>query len=114
LRARRGAGLAAEPRRRRALDPTHAQEGNSIMSSVKAALMRQFGHPRGMLGRLAGLVMATRRSNRQRIKWTVEQLDVQPTDQVLEIGFGPGIGIADAARRASQGRVVGVDVSAVM
>ena len=80
----------------------------------QAALMRQFGHPTGVLGRLAGLVMAVRRSNRERNRWTVDQLDVQPTDEVLEIGYGPGIGIAHAARRAVRGSVVGVDVSEVM
>jgi trans-aconitate methyltransferase len=60
------------------------------------------------------MVMAIRRSNRVRNRWTVEQLDIQPTDHVLEIGYGPGIAIRHAARRATHGRVVGVDVSEVM
>ncbi len=84
------------------------------MNTVKAALMRQFGNPQGWLGTLAGMVMAVRRSNRLRNRWTVDQLDIQPTDQVLEIGYGPGVALAHAARRATQGRVVGVDVSEVM
>lgn len=42
----------------------------------------------------------------------VSLLDVQPGERVLEIGFGPGLGVAALARRA--GRVYGVDHSEVM
>lgn len=58
--------------------------------------------------------MAHRNSNRQRNLWVVSLLDVQPTDRVLEIGFGPGLAIAELARRVTQGRVFGIDHSAVM
>src|SRR5215216_5075868 len=63
------------------------------------ALMRQGGHPRGIAGRLTGWVMAHRRFNRQRNRWAVSLLDVQPSDRVLEIGFGPGVAIAELASR---------------
>jgi ubiquinone/menaquinone biosynthesis C-methylase UbiE len=43
-----------------------------------------------------------------------ELLDVQPADRVLEIGFGPGKLIQRLARRATQGLVAGIDLSAVM
>ena len=76
--------------------------------------MRQFGHPRGIAGRMAGWVMAHRRSNRQRNRWAVSLLEVQPTDRVLEIGFGPGVAIAELARRAARGKVYGIDRSEVM
>jgi ubiquinone/menaquinone biosynthesis C-methylase UbiE len=39
---------------------------------------------------------------------------VQPTDRVLEIGFGPGLAIAELRRRATRGTVYGIDRSAVM
>jgi len=58
--------------------------------------------------------MAHRRSNRQRNSWAVSLLDVRPTDRVLEIGFGPGVAIAELADRAVQGHVYGVDHSEVM
>jgi ubiquinone/menaquinone biosynthesis C-methylase UbiE len=67
-----------------------------------------------MLGALAGVVMATRPSNRWRSEWTVDLLDIRPTDQVLEVGFGPGVALRAAARRVSTGHVTGVDRSAVM
>jgi SAM-dependent methyltransferase len=58
--------------------------------------------------------MALRSSNRRRNAWAVERLDVQPTDRVLEIGFGPGIAVRELARRATRGYVAGVDHSAVL
>ncbi len=80
----------------------------------RAGLVRQFGRPHGRTGRVVGWVMAHRSSNRQRNVWVVSLLDVQPTERVLEIGFGPGIAIAELARRASRGHVYGVDHSEVM
>jgi ubiquinone/menaquinone biosynthesis C-methylase UbiE len=58
--------------------------------------------------------MALRPSNRKRNAWAVALLDVQPSDHVLEIGFGPGIAIRELARSATRGQVVGIDRSAVM
>jgi len=43
----------------------------------------------------------------------VALLDIQPTDHVLEIGFGPGVAIAELVR-AGAAHVHGVDHSAVM
>lgn len=81
-----------------------------LLSSV----VSQFRCPRGALGRLAGWVMALRPSNRSRNRWAVELLDVRPTDRVLEIGFGPGIAVRELTKRASRGRVIGVDHSELM
>jgi ubiquinone/menaquinone biosynthesis C-methylase UbiE len=44
----------------------------------------------------------------------VALLDPQPTDQILEIGFGPGIAIQALARRVPRGLVAGVDFSHTM
>jgi ubiquinone/menaquinone biosynthesis C-methylase UbiE len=78
------------------------------------AIRSQFRQPRGFAGWLAGWEMALRSSNRQRNVWAVGLLGVEPTDRVLEIGFGPGIAIRELSRRATQGLVCGVDHSAVM
>ncbi|MQA84629.1 MAG: methyltransferase domain-containing protein [Streptosporangiales bacterium] len=58
--------------------------------------------------------MAHRRSNQQRNGWAVSLLDVQPTDRVFEVGFGPGVAIAELAGRATRGQVYGIDHSEVM
>lgn len=75
------------------------------------ALAQQFRQPAGFLGRLAGFFF---RINREGIDWTIEQLDIRSADHVLEIGFGPGHGIRQAARLAVHGRVAGVDFSEAM
>jgi ubiquinone/menaquinone biosynthesis C-methylase UbiE len=77
-------------------------------------LREQFGKPSGWFGSLAGAIMAHRPSNRERAYWTLSLLDVQPTDRVLEIGFGPGVAIERAGELARQGFVAGVDHSEVM
>jgi ubiquinone/menaquinone biosynthesis C-methylase UbiE len=87
---------------------------NSLTQRVRTTLIRQAHQPRGFLGRLNGLLFAYRSSNRRRNRWAVGLFDVRPADRVLEIGFGPGIAIAEFARRATRGHVVGVDHSAVM
>jgi cyclopropane fatty-acyl-phospholipid synthase-like methyltransferase len=73
-----------------------------------------FENPRGILGRLAGLIMAHRRSNIERIDWTIYLLNVQPKDRILEIGYGPGVAIEKLARLVDAGRIVGIDHSATM
>src|SRR5713101_7019218 len=77
-------------------------------------IVSQFTYPRGLPGRLVGWEMALRPSNRKRNAWAVSLMDVQPSDRVLEIGFGPGIAVREIARRATRGQVVGIDRSAVM
>jgi ubiquinone/menaquinone biosynthesis C-methylase UbiE len=85
-----------------------------MKSSLRQAIVRQFGQPTGLVGRLVGLVMARRPSNRERNRRTIELLDIQPDDRVLEIGYGPGLAIEWAAERAVRGKVVGVDHSDLM
>lgn len=76
------------------------------------AIKSQFGHPRGLLGRVVGTILAFQ--NRERIAWTVAQLKPQATDHLLEIGFGPGVSTELLAQRVTHGRVAGVDISEVM
>lgn len=79
---------------------------------MTAVLMRQFGHPSGIGGAVAGVVMSI--ENRKINRLVVAELTVGAQDEVLEIGCGPGIGLAAAAARATEGFVVGVDDSEVM
>ncbi|KAB8194774.1 methyltransferase domain-containing protein [Nonomuraea phyllanthi] len=88
--------------------------GTSLKQRVIRYLVRQAHRPRGIVGRANGLMFAHRPSNRKRNIWAVSLLDIRPTDRVLEIGFGPGIAVAEFAGRATRGHVFGVDHSAVM
>jgi SAM-dependent methyltransferase len=85
-----------------------------MREQLRRRIVSQFHHPRGLLGRLVGWEMALRPSNRKRNAWAVSLMDVQRSDRVLEIGFGPGIAVREIARRATRGEVVGIDRSAVM
>jgi ubiquinone/menaquinone biosynthesis C-methylase UbiE len=88
-------------------------EGRASMS-FKESVISQFGNPHGILGSLAGLIMAHRSSNVRRAGWTVSLLNIQPFDRVLEIGFGPGVAIYRASLLATAGLVVGIDHSETM
>ena len=82
--------------------------------TLRQLAVAQFGKPQGALGHLAGLIMATRPSNRSRNAWTVDLLRLRPGDRVLEIGCGPGLAIALAAAQATKGKIIGIDHSPVM
>ena len=60
---------------------------------MKRLLMRAFGRPEGVLGKLGGIIMAG--MNQKVAARAVELLDFQPNDRVPEIGFG------SASRRQS-------------
>ena len=86
-----------------------------MKGAIIKAVIGQFGNPRGAAGSLAGWEMAHRPSNRKRNEWVVSLLDVRPADQILEIGFGPGVAIAETGRRVGpSGHVYGIDRSGVM
>lgn len=68
--------------------------------SIKARLFDRFRKPRGPLGILAGRIMSKRPSNQERSAWTVGLLDLRPNDRVLELGYGPGLGIQAVLERA--------------
>lgn len=82
------------------------------MRRVNRWLLRSFGNPTGIGGRIAAFVMAHRRSNVQRSRWAVGLLDLQPADRFLEVGCGPGVALK--AARAQTSHVVGVDRSPIM
>jgi ubiquinone/menaquinone biosynthesis C-methylase UbiE len=70
-----------------------------------------FCSPRGTLGRLGGRLMSL---DRGLPAWVLDLLEIDPSDSVLEVGSGPGVGLELAATRAYAGRVVGVDPSETM
>src|ERR1700704_3742077 len=80
------------------------------MSVVRSVLLRAFGRPKGVLGRLGGIIMA--RPNQECAAWVIGLLEIQRNDKVLEVGFGPGVGIRLLA--GSAGYVAGVDASGEM
>ncbi len=81
---------------------------------IPDTIATQFEHPRGLLGYMTGWIMAHRTSNKDRNRWTVDLLDIQPTDHVLELGCGPGLALQSCLSHATEGLVVGLDHSETM
>jgi ubiquinone/menaquinone biosynthesis C-methylase UbiE len=82
------------------------------MSVTRDILMHLFGRPRGVLGRLGGIIMA--RTNENCGAWVADLLEIGPNDSVLEVGFGPGVTIQRLSKLASAGHVAGIDPSREM
>jgi ubiquinone/menaquinone biosynthesis C-methylase UbiE len=79
---------------------------------MRKVLDAAFGHPRGALGRLGGVIMA--RSTAERNAWTLSLLDIEPDDRILEVGCGPGALIQALAAQATEGLGAGIDLSPTM
>jgi SAM-dependent methyltransferase len=90
-----------------------ARAGIAAVRALDRDVIGQAHHPRGAAGRVTAWEMAHRPSNRQRSVWVVSLLGVRPADRVLEIGFGPGVAIAELVH-AGAGHVYGIDHSGVM
>jgi ubiquinone/menaquinone biosynthesis C-methylase UbiE len=81
------------------------------MSLKKKFMKRAFCMPEGLTGRIGGRLMSL---DRELPAWVLDQLELTPSDSLLEIGAGPGVGVELAATRAHRGRVVGIDPSETM
>src|ERR671922_2855370 len=80
--------------------------------TVKDYMMENmFCRPKGSLGELGGRLMS---QDRWLPAWVLDLLEINPSDSVLEVGPGPGLGLQLTTARAYQGRVVGVDRSETM
>jgi ubiquinone/menaquinone biosynthesis C-methylase UbiE len=82
--------------------------------SLVEKVVAQFARPTGLWGHIAGCIMAHRPSNRERNAWAIALLHLQPSDRVLEIGFGPGVAIQKMSAMVIHGVIWGIDHSAVM
>jgi len=84
----------------------------SIKERYETYIDGQFRRPTGIVGRIIGGRMAEQHEPEN--EWTIALLSVQPTDHILEIGFGPGTTIQRLAILASNGCVTGIDFSHTM
>jgi SAM-dependent methyltransferase len=85
---------------------------SQLTARLAAVLDRQHREPSGPLGQLLGARM--RRQHIPETDWSIDLLQLRPTDRVLELGFGAGRGLALALARVPQGRVIGLDRSSTM
>lgn len=75
-------------------------------------LARQGRMPSGLLGQVVARIMA--RETHAANLVALDALTLAADDRVLEVGFGHGRTLAAAAKIVTQGRLAGVDPSAVM
>lgn len=74
--------------------------------------MSQFGKPTGAQGEYVGWLMAD--ASRAVNSWTISLLGVAANENVLEIGFGPGVAIQELVELSPAQFIAGIDHSEVM
>jgi SAM-dependent methyltransferase len=72
----------------------------------------QFKKPTGFLGRLVSNLMIM--GNKTHYEKVIKDLEIHPNDKILEIGYGPGIGISLISERFKTCNIYGIDFSALM
>ncbi|GAB4229580.1 MAG: class I SAM-dependent methyltransferase [Elainellaceae cyanobacterium] len=82
--------------------------------SLVEKVVAQFARPTGFWGNIVGFIMAHRPSNLERNEWAISLLNLQPSDRILEIGFGPGVTIQKMSKSVTDGLIWGIDYSEVM
>jgi ubiquinone/menaquinone biosynthesis C-methylase UbiE len=70
---------------------------------------KQMQYPKGFFGKVLFAWMTPKTLAHAR--WTADLLDIQPEDQIIEIGFGNGANIKLLLQRAVRGSVTGVEIS---
>lgn len=73
------------------------------------AIGKQMQYPRGVFGKILFAWMT--RKTIEHARWTVDLMDIQPDDDIIEIGFGNGANIKLLLQQAVRGSVTGVEIS---
>ena len=85
---------------------------NKYTTIVEKFVVGQYRRPGAVIGDiLAGGMI---HKHKQENAWTVMLLHPQPTDKILELGFGPGAAIQRLSTYVTEGHVSGVDISEAM
>jgi cyclopropane fatty-acyl-phospholipid synthase-like methyltransferase len=72
----------------------------------------QFKKPTGIPGRIISNLMII--GNRPAYETLIKDLKIQPNDKILEIGYGPGVGIELISKRFEKCDIYGIDFSELM
>src|SRR5690606_26100948 len=73
------------------------------------AIGKQMQYPKGFFGKVLFAWMTPKTIAHAR--WTADLLEIQPDDDIIEIGFGNGANIELLLQRATNGSVAGVEIS---
>jgi ubiquinone/menaquinone biosynthesis C-methylase UbiE len=80
--------------------------------TVFSKIGMQFKKPTGVLGKIVSNLMII--GNRSAYKTLIKDLSIQKNDKILEIGYGPGIGISLISKRFETCDLYGIDFSGLM
>ena len=72
----------------------------------------QFKNPSGVLGKIVSTLMII--GNRSAYESLIKDLMIRSNDKILEIGYGPGIGIDLISKRFEMCDIYGIDFSGLM
>jgi len=81
------------------------------MKLIYKYIAQQFGNPTGFGGKISTFIMNC--LNRKQYKTVVENIDIQETDTVLDIGFGNGYLLRKLSNKNPQ-KICGIEISADM
>jgi ubiquinone/menaquinone biosynthesis C-methylase UbiE len=73
---------------------------------------QQFKKPSGLLGRFISNIMS--KGTKPAYITLITEMNIQPGEKLLEIGYGPGVGMREIFNRANPGIYYGIDFSELM
>jgi ubiquinone/menaquinone biosynthesis C-methylase UbiE len=79
---------------------------------MQKLLAKQLSKPDGWIGRFVAVLMNSINDEMNRL--TIERLQLQPSDNILEIGFGNGKYFPEVLRKLISGHLTGLDYSETM
>lgn len=79
---------------------------------IKKFIAKQFRQPTGLFGTIAARLMT--KGNLPAIIETIQRLSITDNDCILEIGYGPGLGIQEVLTRNAGCTMKGIDFSELM
>jgi ubiquinone/menaquinone biosynthesis C-methylase UbiE len=86
---------------------------NLISLIPKKFLAAQLRQPTGWFGKIV-MGDLLNKGNEKINRYAIERLEIQPTDRILDIGFGGGITIVEMLKTIETGKIYGIDFSDVM
>jgi len=80
--------------------------------TIRRKIGMQFKKPTGFPGRIVSVLMS--KGNRPAYERMIKDLTIHSNDKILEIGFGPGLGIHLISKRFETSDIYGIDFSELM
>lgn len=80
-----------------------------VQKRLQTWIDSQYENPRGIVGTYIGEKMV--RQHRVEVDWTIEQIQIQPNDRILDVGCGAGDALAQMLRGYNHVHVTGLDRS---